>query len=38
MKRFILPLIALPLLTAAAPAPAITAADVRYNAGAYEIS
>lgn len=38
MKRILLPLLALPLLTAAAPPPAVTAADVRWNAGAYEVS
>lgn len=38
MKRIFLPLLALPLLTAAAPPPAVTAADVRYKAGAYEVT
>ncbi len=38
MKRIFLPLLALPLLTAAAPPPAVTAADVRWNAGAYDVS
>src|SRR5690606_8313059 len=38
MKRIFLPLLALPLLTAAAPPPAVTAADVRWNAGSYDVS
>jgi protein-tyrosine phosphatase len=38
MKRIFLPLLALPLLTAAAPPPAITAADVRWNAGSYDVT
>lgn len=38
MKRIVLPLLVLPLLTAAAPPPAVTAADVRYNGGAYELT
>ena len=41
MKRIFFPLLALPLLTAAAPPPAVTAvtaADVRWNAGTYDVS
>ena len=39
MKRALLPLFALPLLAAAAPPPAaVTAADVRWSAGSYEVS
>lgn len=38
MKRLLLPLLLLPLLTAAAPQAPVTAADAQWNAGTYAVS